>query len=86
MSDTAIRVGNKGRIVVPVTVRENHAWVEGTVLIAVDTPSGLLLMSEDEALRQVREQTGGRSLVQELMDERRAAALIEDKETEAYAG
>ena len=32
----SMRVGNKGRVVVPAEVRERHGWGEGTVLIVND--------------------------------------------------
>lgn len=86
MSDTiSLRVGAKGRMVVPVAVREHHGWSEGTLLLAVDTESGLLLTTEDEALRRIRERLAGRDLVQDLIDERRAEARHEDEETAELA-
>ncbi len=79
MSGTlAIRVGNKGRIVVPAEIRERQGWAEGTVLIAVEREDGVLLMSREEALATLRAQAGGRDLVGELLAERRAAAARED--------
>ena len=34
-------MGNKGRIVVPASIRALHEWVEGSTLIALNTPIGL---------------------------------------------
>lgn len=75
MSDTfTIAVGNKGRIVVPAGVRERHSWHEGTRLIAVESASGLVLISRDEARRLLKEQLAGHDLVTELLQDRRAEA------------
>jgi AbrB family looped-hinge helix DNA binding protein len=76
-----IRVGDKGRTVVPLDVRERFGWAEGTALIAVegaDAKDGLLLLSRDAALELIRTQLEGQDLVGELMAERRAAAARED--------
>lgn len=67
-------LGEKGRIVVPSGVRARRHWTQGTTLILVETPDGLLLTDRDTALRMVREQLTGRSLVDELIGERRAEA------------
>lgn len=71
---TSVVLGDKGRIVVPSGVRERRRWTQGTTLILVETPDGLLLTDRDTALRMVREQLASRSLVDELIDERRTAA------------
>lgn len=82
MSGTyTVRVGDKGRTVVPADFRERHGWAEGTTLVAVEAGDGsgaLLLLSRDDALAQVREQLAGRDLVRELLEERRAAADLDD--------
>lgn len=76
-----IKVGDKGRTVVPIDVRERLGWSEGTTLIAVegDGPhDGLLLLSRDAALELIRSQLEGHDAVGELLAERRAAAARED--------
>ncbi len=76
-----IRVGDKGRTVMPFDVRERFGWSEGTTLIAVegaDAKDGLLLLSRDAALELIRTQLAGQDLVGELIAERRAAAARED--------
>jgi len=79
MSVTAsIKVGNKGRIVVPAELREQHGWSEGTTLVAVEQPDGVLLMTLDEALRTARKQLEHADPVGDLLAERRRAALQED--------
>ena len=82
MSTThTIRVGDKGRMVVPSDVRERFGWSEGTTLIAVEgseTENGLLVLSQDAALAAIRSQLAGHDLVADLLEERRAAAARED--------
>lgn len=76
-----IRVGDKGRTVMPVDVRERFGWAEGTTLIAlegVDAKDGLLILSQDAALAAIRSQLAGHDLVADLLSERRAAAARED--------
>lgn len=75
MSDATthtITVGDRGRFVLPSDVRDRHGWHTGTELVAVDTDTGLLVLSVDEALLWLRRRTVGRDLVQELLDERHA--------------
>lgn len=82
MSTThVIRVGDKGRMVVPAEIRERFSWSEGSTLIALEGPteqSGLLILSQDAALSAVRSQLAGHDVVAELLAERRAAAARED--------
>lgn len=75
VSDTtthAITVGDRGRFVLPLEVRDRHGWEQGTPLVAVDTDEGLLVMSVEESLRWLRQRISGRDLVAELLDERHA--------------
>ena len=75
-----IQVGNKGRIVVPAELRAQHGWSEGTTLVAVERPDGVLLMTLDEALRTARAQLEHADPVGELLTERRLAAQREDRD------
>lgn len=81
MSTThVLRVGDKGRTVVPIDVRERYGWSEGTTLIALegtDAAHGLLILSQDAALDVIRTQLAGHDVVAELLAERRAAAALE---------
>ncbi|MCD2441455.1 AbrB/MazE/SpoVT family DNA-binding domain-containing protein [Agromyces sp. SYSU K20354] len=72
-----VTVGNKGRVVLPTAIRARRNWAEGTTLIAIDTPTGIVLTSRDEAERLLRDQLAGTDVVTELLDERRAAARDE---------
>jgi AbrB family looped-hinge helix DNA binding protein len=76
-----IRVGDKGRTVVPADVRERFGWSEGTTLIALEgaeAKDGLLILSRDAALAAIRSQLDGHDVVADLLAERRAAAARED--------
>lgn len=73
----ALTLGDRGRFVIPIEVRERHGWAPGESLMAVDTDEGLLLMSVSEGLAWLRGRLGGRDLVQELLDERRAEVKAE---------
>lgn len=54
----AVVVGDRGRLVVPAEVRERAGLVEGTTLVLIETPSGIVMMTR----RQLRggELVGGR--------------------------
>jgi AbrB family looped-hinge helix DNA binding protein len=79
MSGTyAITVGNRGRIVVPAEVRERAGLSEGTPLILLETPTGLVLLTRDQLQARVRNELAGLDLVAELLADRRRAAQRED--------
>ena len=67
-----VALGDRGRFVVPLEVRERHGWEQGTALVALDTPAGMLLMDSGEALRWLRSRLEGRDLVAELLADRRS--------------
>lgn len=71
-------VGDRGRIVVPAGVRERAGLVEGTPLILLETPRGLVLLTRRQLQARVREDLAGLDLVGELLADRRAAAASED--------
>ncbi|RNE62288.1 AbrB/MazE/SpoVT family DNA-binding domain-containing protein [Cryobacterium tepidiphilum] len=73
-----IRVGNKGRIVLPAAIRERRNWAEGTALVAIETERGVILAARSELEQLVREQLAGTDLVADLLAERRAASRRED--------
>ncbi|MGB3910768.1 MAG: AbrB/MazE/SpoVT family DNA-binding domain-containing protein [Pseudolysinimonas sp.] len=72
-----LQMGDRGRIVIPAGIRERRSWHTGTRLVAVETPSGVLLADRADLEDLVRRQLAGRDLVTELLDERRAAAVAE---------
>jgi len=71
-------VGDRGRIVVPADVRERAGLVEGTPLMLLETPTGLVLLTRDQLRARVRADLEGADLVTELLAERRANAAAED--------
>ena len=75
----SVVLGDRGRFVVPVAVRERHGWEPGQALVAVDTEAGLILMSADEALAWLQSMLEGRDLVAELLAERRREAHAEKR-------
>jgi AbrB family looped-hinge helix DNA binding protein len=81
----AIRVGSKGRIVLPVAAREVLGVEEDDELIAVARDGGILLLTKDEAERQLREAfADGPNPVDELIAERHAEALADAEEEERW--
>jgi AbrB family looped-hinge helix DNA binding protein len=75
-----MRVGDRGRVVLPADLRQRRNWPEGTILVAVETESGVVLTRRDELERLVRDQLAGRDLVVDLVEERRQTSSREDAE------
>jgi bifunctional DNA-binding transcriptional regulator/antitoxin component of YhaV-PrlF toxin-antitoxin module len=67
-------------VVLPVELRQHREWPEGTVLLALETEHGVVLTTRPELEKLVRAQLAGTDLVGELIEERRAASLAEDRE------
>ncbi|MDR1426354.1 MAG: AbrB/MazE/SpoVT family DNA-binding domain-containing protein [Bifidobacteriaceae bacterium] len=75
---TAAVMSQKGRVVVPLEVRQRHGWDDGTALVFTDGPDGVRVMSADEALAAFRASLpSGPSPVTDLIAERRAEAARE---------
>ncbi|PLS76385.1 MAG: cell division protein MraZ [Actinobacteria bacterium] len=73
-----VTVGDRGRIVVPAGVRERAGLVEGTPLMLLETPTGLVLLTREQLQARVRSDLAGVDLVRELLAERRTNAAGED--------
>ncbi|MCY7405084.1 MAG: AbrB/MazE/SpoVT family DNA-binding domain-containing protein [Cryobacterium sp.] len=73
-----MRVGDRGRVVLPAAMRERRNWAEGTTLIAIETKRGVILTTRAELERLVREQLAGTDVVAALLEERRASSVRED--------
>jgi AbrB family looped-hinge helix DNA binding protein len=71
-------VGDRGRIVVPAEVRQRAGLNEGTPLVLIETPDGLILLTREQIKARVRADLSGLELVEELLAERRAQADAED--------
>jgi bifunctional DNA-binding transcriptional regulator/antitoxin component of YhaV-PrlF toxin-antitoxin module len=63
---------------VPAEVRERAGLREGTPLVLIEAPDGLVLLTRDQLKARVRADLAGADLVQELLAERRAQAEAED--------
>lgn len=73
-------MGDRGRLVIPVEVRQRLGLDEGTPLTLLETPDGLVLMTREQLLAKVREDLKDLDLVEELLNERRAEAAREEGE------
>ena len=71
-------VGDRGRMVVPAEVRERAGIAEGSVLVMLETPHGLVLLTREQLRDRVRSDLAGTDLVSDLLAERRANAAAED--------
>jgi AbrB family looped-hinge helix DNA binding protein len=71
-------VGDRGRIVVPAEVRERSGLNAGTLLVLIEAPDGLILLTREQLKARVRAELAGLDLVNELLTERRAQAHAED--------
>ena len=67
-------MGDRGRIVLPIDVRDRLGLHAGSPLLLLETPRGLVLATRDQVKQLVRDALAGASLVDELVRERRAAA------------
>lgn len=76
----AVAMGDRGRLVVPQELRERAGFTEGAELILVETDTGVVMMTRDQARVALREQLQGTDLVAELLEERLRAARNEDGE------
>lgn len=79
MSGTyTVTMGDRGRLVVPAEVRERAGLVEGSSLILLETPAGIVLLTREQLRARVREELAGLGLVAELLADRRRASAAED--------
>ena len=80
MSGTGVvRVGNRGRVVLPADIRQRREWVEGTALVVVETETGVLLAERSAIEDILRRQLAGSDVVASLLEERRQASAVEDE-------
>jgi AbrB family looped-hinge helix DNA binding protein len=71
-------MGDRGRLVIPAELRDRAGLTEGTALILLETPNGLVLLTRPQLQDRVRAELAGLDLVDELLAERRTAAAVED--------
>jgi AbrB family looped-hinge helix DNA binding protein len=77
------KIGAQGRIVIPLEARELAGWGAGDELMVCRSESGLELMTCDQFIKQIQDHfalkfDSQRSLVDELIAERRAEAQREE--------
>ncbi|CAN5448752.1 hypothetical protein BH23ACT9_BH23ACT9_20440 [soil metagenome] len=75
---TSVVMGDRGRLVVPATVRARAGLAAGDRLLLIDGPDGIVLLTQAQALARVRDDLHGLDLVDDLLAERRAASAGED--------
>lgn len=73
-----VTMGDRGRLVIPAELRERAGLAEGTPLVLLETPTGLVLLTRPQLQKLVRADLEGLDLVGELLAERRAEAAAED--------
>lgn len=71
-------MGDRGRLVVPLELRERLNLDAGARLLLLDTPSGVVMMTRDQAKAHVRQGLSDLDVVGELLLERRTRAAAED--------
>jgi AbrB family looped-hinge helix DNA binding protein len=71
-------MGDRGRFVVPAQVRARAGLSEGTPLVVLDTPGGLVVMTREQLRTRIRGELADLDLVGDLLADRRAAAANED--------
>lgn len=74
----ATSMGDRGRLVIPASLRERAGLVEGRPVVLLDTPKGIVLLTREQLKELVRADLSGLDLVAELMRERRRDAAAED--------
>ncbi len=81
MSGTySVVMGDRGRLVIPIELRERWHLDAGSRVMLIETPEGIVLATREQVKRLVRDQLRGASLVDELVRERRVAAQAEAAE------
>lgn len=71
-------MGDRGRLVIPAELRSRLGLTEGTALVLLETPGGVVMMSREQLKSRVRSELSGLDLVGELLGDRRRAATAED--------
>jgi AbrB family looped-hinge helix DNA binding protein len=71
-------MGDRGRLVIPASLRERAGLVEGRPVVLLDTPKGIVLLTREQLKELVRADLSGLDLVAELLSERRREAAAED--------
>ena len=73
-----VTMGDRGRLVIPAEVRARAGLTEGTSLVLIPTPGGVVLINREQLKSLVRAELAGLDLVGELLADRRHQASTED--------
>lgn len=73
-----VKMGDRGRLVVPAEMRDRLGLHPGRVLVFIESPTGLVLLTRDQLKQRVRAELEGLNLVDELLEDRRRQAGDED--------
>ncbi|MGF1661641.1 MAG: AbrB/MazE/SpoVT family DNA-binding domain-containing protein [Kineosporiaceae bacterium] len=71
-------MGDRGRLVVPVELRQRAGLEPGRPLVFVESDRGILLVTRDQLAALVRADLDGLDLVGDLLADRRREAARED--------
>jgi len=71
-------MGDRGRLVVPAELPERLQLGPGAHLLLLDTPSGVVLLTREQARTLLRDRLADLDVVAELLAERRKQAAAED--------
>jgi AbrB family looped-hinge helix DNA binding protein len=71
-------MGDRGRLVIPAELRAKAGLTEGTPVVLIDTPGGVVLVSREQLKSLVRADLAGIDLLSELLVDRRRQADTED--------
>ncbi len=74
----AVTMGDRGRFVVPRELRDRGGFEPGDVLVLVESPSGVAMISRDRLRDLVQQDPSDRDLVAELLSDRRREASRDD--------
>ena len=80
MSGTSypVKMGDRGRLVVPAALRQRLHLEPGTPLVMIETGLGVVLATREQLKNLVRSQLLGLDLVDELLKDRRHQAASDD--------
>lgn len=71
-------MGDRGRLVIPVELRARLHLEPGSRVLLLDAPQGVVLVTREQVKELIRRDLQGKSLVEELLADRRRAAADED--------
>jgi bifunctional DNA-binding transcriptional regulator/antitoxin component of YhaV-PrlF toxin-antitoxin module len=73
-----VSMGVRGHLVIPEELTARAGLTEGTRLILLETPRGIVMMSHEQLQARVRGELTGLDLLSELLADRHRAAMAED--------